>query len=265
MVRGGFSKKEVVVALSSNNGDMEDAFDELTKTNAQPFQMKIWGSGSGNDNSDGIKREDEDSDGDYKPASDTFAMFSAPKNLKNIGLTGQLHMSEMGKNKDLEEIKALLPGDIKPELIRSHQAYLDDEDAPDDENDIGDESITQWLIKDSKRPRVKVDVNEEKKLKSVEMIRAALNVNRDPVAEAEVQEPVKKLAETKTVPRPKTPPKKLDIEINEIGATRNEEIKSEQLPKPKEPGKDKLSEEKEPKDEKVEPKPKGNKAAQEVS
>ncbi|KAG1686327.1 Retrovirus-related Pol polyprotein from transposon 17.6 [Nymphon striatum] len=287
MIRSGFSKKEVVVALSSNNGNMEYAFDELTKANAQPFQMKIWGSGSGKDNTDGIKREDEDSDGDYKPASDKFSFFSAPTNLKTFGLKDQLDESKR-KNTHLEEIKALLPDDIKPELIRSHQIYLEDEDGPDDDGpgedgpdedeDIGEVSITQWLIKDIRRPRVKVDVNEAKKLKSVEMIRAALNVDKTPIAEAAAQEPVKALPEA-TVQQPvkqlseaeinvqtnKISPKKLNSQVKKDDELRDEGAKSEQLPKQKEKENGKLSEENEKTDEKAAPKPKGNKPEQEVN
>ncbi|XP_023225612.1 uncharacterized protein LOC111626457 isoform X2 [Centruroides sculpturatus] len=52
--RGNFSRKEVIGALTSNEGNVELAYTELTKATLKPFLMRIWGQGSGAENESGV-------------------------------------------------------------------------------------------------------------------------------------------------------------------------------------------------------------------
>lgn len=178
LARGDFGKQEVVVALSSNQGDLEYAFEELTKSDAAPFQINVWGLGSGNDNGDGVRRED-DSDEDYKLAPDKFSVFSTPVDVKKLGFMGKINQRRNNfKKKDEPFEFAAQNGRQRTSKVEDVLAFGPELESSDEE-EIEDETITQWLIRDSHRPRVRVEVNEAKKLKSVEMIKAALKQAKD--------------------------------------------------------------------------------------
>ncbi|CAM1298142.1 RNF31 (predicted) [Pycnogonum litorale] len=147
-IRGGdFNKHEIVVALSSNQGNVEAAYDELAKV-VRPFRMDLRPV-----DNDGIAKKN-DSDEDYKLAPENFSVFSSPVDLRNLDIGNR--KSEDGR---------------KDEVVRKDRSDEKIGATADDE----DETVIQWLIRDSYRPRVQVDVDEKKKLKSVEMIRAAMD------------------------------------------------------------------------------------------
>ncbi|XP_060517508.1 E3 ubiquitin-protein ligase lubel-like isoform X1 [Cylas formicarius] len=51
--RGDFSREDIVTVLTTNHGDLEAAYNELSKTQIKPFLMRIWGPPTGTENEAG--------------------------------------------------------------------------------------------------------------------------------------------------------------------------------------------------------------------
>ncbi|KAL1491493.1 hypothetical protein ABEB36_012082 [Hypothenemus hampei] len=51
--RGDFSREDIVTALTANHGDIETAYNELSKSQIKPFLMRIWGPPVGIENEAG--------------------------------------------------------------------------------------------------------------------------------------------------------------------------------------------------------------------
>lgn len=51
--RGDFNREDIVTVLTANHGDLENAFNELSKTQLKPFLMRIWGPPVGTENEAG--------------------------------------------------------------------------------------------------------------------------------------------------------------------------------------------------------------------
>ncbi|KAJ8960923.1 hypothetical protein NQ318_020223 [Aromia moschata] len=51
--RGDFSREDIVTVLTANHGDLESAYNELSKTQLKPFLMRIWGPPVGTENEAG--------------------------------------------------------------------------------------------------------------------------------------------------------------------------------------------------------------------
>ncbi|XP_050309298.1 E3 ubiquitin-protein ligase lubel isoform X2 [Anthonomus grandis grandis] len=51
--RGDFSREDIVTVLTTNHGDLEAAYSELSKTQIKPFLMRIWGPPNGIENEAG--------------------------------------------------------------------------------------------------------------------------------------------------------------------------------------------------------------------
>ncbi|CAG9825410.1 unnamed protein product [Phaedon cochleariae] len=51
--RGDFNREDIVTVLTANHGDLESAFNELSKTQLKPFLMRIWGPPVGTENEAG--------------------------------------------------------------------------------------------------------------------------------------------------------------------------------------------------------------------
>ncbi|RZC33722.1 IBR domain containing protein [Asbolus verrucosus] len=51
--RGEFSREDILTVLTANHGDLEAAFNELSKTQLKPFLMRIWGPPVGTENEAG--------------------------------------------------------------------------------------------------------------------------------------------------------------------------------------------------------------------
>ena len=43
--KGNFSREDIVTVLTTNQGNVEAAFQELNKVQLKPFLMRIWGQG----------------------------------------------------------------------------------------------------------------------------------------------------------------------------------------------------------------------------
>ncbi|XP_018564657.1 uncharacterized protein LOC108906015 isoform X2 [Anoplophora glabripennis] len=51
--RGDFNREDIVTVLTANHGDLEAAYNELSKTQLKPFLMRIWGPPVGTENEAG--------------------------------------------------------------------------------------------------------------------------------------------------------------------------------------------------------------------
>lgn len=51
--RGEFNHEDIVTVLTANHGDLEAAYNELSKTQLKPFLMRIWGPPVGTENEAG--------------------------------------------------------------------------------------------------------------------------------------------------------------------------------------------------------------------
>ncbi|CAH1139000.1 unnamed protein product [Phyllotreta striolata] len=51
--RGDYNREDIVTALTANHGDLEAAYNELSKMQLKPFLMRIWGPPVGNENEAG--------------------------------------------------------------------------------------------------------------------------------------------------------------------------------------------------------------------
>lgn len=51
--RGEFSREDIITVLTTNHGDLEGAYNELSKTQLKPFLMRIWGPPVGTENEAG--------------------------------------------------------------------------------------------------------------------------------------------------------------------------------------------------------------------
>lgn len=51
--RGDFSREDIVTVLTAHHGDLEAAYNELSKTQLKPFLMRIWGPPVGTENEAG--------------------------------------------------------------------------------------------------------------------------------------------------------------------------------------------------------------------
>lgn len=51
--RGDFAREDIVTVLTANHGDLESAYNELSKTQLKPFLMRIWGPPVGTENEAG--------------------------------------------------------------------------------------------------------------------------------------------------------------------------------------------------------------------
>ncbi|XP_056631502.1 E3 ubiquitin-protein ligase lubel isoform X3 [Diorhabda sublineata] len=51
--RGDYNREDIITALTANHGDLEQAYNELSKMQLKPFLMRIWGPPVGNENEAG--------------------------------------------------------------------------------------------------------------------------------------------------------------------------------------------------------------------
>ena len=62
--KGNFSREDIVTVLTTNQGNVEAAFQELNKVQLKPFLMRIWGQGDSSEVASGQTQASTISAGD---------------------------------------------------------------------------------------------------------------------------------------------------------------------------------------------------------
>ncbi|XP_063922547.1 E3 ubiquitin-protein ligase lubel isoform X3 [Zophobas morio] len=166
--RGDFSREDILTVLTANHGDLEAAFNELSKTQLKPFLMRIWGPPVGTENEAGnqgatlekIRGEDVD----IERSDKEMAKAVSPTHSKTPPI--QTPEEELKKTQNFETLDT-----IESEVLKNLQ----------DINNLSD----SLEVSDVKEPPVKTKVYVEKSSTVIQV----LDHNYD-VPEAERDEKV---------------------------------------------------------------------------
>ncbi|KAJ8983783.1 hypothetical protein NQ317_000344 [Molorchus minor] len=142
--RGDFGREDIVTVLTTNHGDLEAAYNELSKTQLKPFLMRIWGPPVGTENEAGNegatleKLRGEDLDNEVKVVKEQEKAVSnntLDDNVKKKSLSidgssdvESLNLIESQILKDLEDITNLSHFDTNIQVNNIEPSRNENED-----------------------------------------------------------------------------------------------------------------------------------------